>query len=174
MLYVEVPAFLNREHSQTAGLLLSAMAGGSMISGLWYGARTWSASVDRRYVWLSGVFAATIAPLALARTAPQLGVLLAFVGIAYSPRMISAYTLLDELAAHDALTEAYTWLVSANAAGVALGSAIAGQLVQHAGVLPALAVSWLCATVGYVMARARRRTLKPGSCDLRERVRPTS
>jgi predicted MFS family arabinose efflux permease len=75
--------------------------------------------------------------------------------------MISAYLLLDDLAPRNSLTEAYTWLVSASAAGVALGSAIAGHLVQHAGVRRALAVTALCAAAGYAIAIGRRHTLKP-------------
>lgn len=168
MLYIEVPAFAEGTPNTTAGLLLSVMAGGSMVSGLCYGARTWASGVDRRYVWLAGAFAATVAPLALARTALQLGVLLSFVGIAYAPRMISAYLLLDDLAPRNSLAEAYTWLVSASGAGVALGSVIAGHLVQHAGVRQALAVTALCAAAGSVIAIARRRTLKPAADALRK------
>ncbi|MFE5027748.1 MFS transporter [Streptomyces sp. NPDC056656] len=175
MLYIEVPAFTESTQNTTAGPLLAVMAGGSMISGLCYGARTWASGVDHRYVRLAGAFAAAVAPLALARTALQLGVLLSFVGIAYAPRMISAYLLLDDLAPHDSLTEAYTWLVSASAAGVALGSAIAGPLVQHAGVQRAFAVTELSAAAGYALAIARRHTLTPTAdalCAQRFRYTP--
>ncbi|MEU6577535.1 hypothetical protein [Streptomyces sp. NPDC046805] len=168
MLYIEVPAFAGGAQNANAGSLLAVMAGGSMIGGLSYGARTWTSGVDRRYVRLTGAFAATVAPLALARTVLQLGVLLSFAGIVYAPRLISAYLLLDDLAPRDALTEAYTWLVSANAAGVALGSALAGHLVQHAGVRQALAVTALCAAAGYAVAIAGHRTLKPAADELRE------
>jgi predicted MFS family arabinose efflux permease len=57
------------------------------------------------------------------------------------------------------MAEAYTWLVSANAAGVALGSAIAGPVVQHLGARWALAAAATCAAAGYLTAHLRRCTL---------------
>ncbi|MFI1585458.1 hypothetical protein [Embleya sp. NPDC020630] len=161
MLYIEVPAFVAGAGSATAGLLLAVMAGGSMVGGLWYGARTWASGVDRRYVWLSGAFAASVVPPALARTALHLGVLLLFVGAAYAPRMISAYFMLDHLAPHDCPTEAYTWLVGAGAAGGASGSALAGPLVQHVGVRGAFVGTALRAAAAHITALARRDTLTP-------------
>ncbi|HEX5118644.1 MAG TPA: hypothetical protein VFW65_25960 [Pseudonocardiaceae bacterium] len=161
MLYIELPAFAQGKDSRAVGILLAVMAASSMVSGLYYGARTWESSVDRRYVWLAGIFAAAVVPLALASTTWQLGVLLVFVGIAYAPRVISAYILLDDLAPRDSLAEAYTWLVSANAGGVALGSAIAGPAVEQLGVRWALVGTGVCAVAGCVMAIVRRRSLIP-------------
>ncbi|TCC40378.1 MFS transporter [Kribbella speibonae] len=160
MLYVAVPALTqHRNGSSSAGPVLAAMAASSMASAVWYGGRTWRSAAGRRYVCLAGIFAAVTTPLVIAQTAVQLGVLLSFVGIAYAPRMISAYLLLDELAPNDSLAEAYTWLVSANAGGVALGSAIAGPVVQHAGVRWALAAATGCAVAGYLIAQVRHRSL---------------
>jgi MFS family permease len=163
MLYIEVPAFV---HSETAGILLAVMAASSMVSGLCYGARAWVVSVDRRYVRLAGVFAAAVALLVAVDSPAQLGVTLSLIGIVYAPRMISAYHLLDELAPRESVAEAYTWLVSASAGGVALGSAVAGPLVQHAGTRWAFAATGMCAVTGYVVVIVRRTTLRPGPCDV--------
>ncbi|MFL6118423.1 MFS transporter [Actinophytocola sp.] len=160
MLYIAVPAFTQGPDGESAGTLLAVMAASSMASGLLYGGRTWTSDADRRYLWLAGLFAAAAAPLALATTVTQLGVLLAFVGLAYAPRMISAYLLLDDLAPADSLAEAYTWLVSASAAGTALGSAIAGPITQHAGPQWALAGTGAVALTSYALVAARRETLK--------------
>jgi MFS family permease len=161
MLYVEVPAFAQGRGSDTAGILLAVMAASSMVSGLCYGARSWRSSVNRRYVWLAALFAAAVALLALAGTPAQLAVALAAVGITYAPRMISAYLLLDDLASRDSLAEAYTWLVSGSAGGVALGSAMAGPLVQHAGTRWAFLGTGACAAAGCAATILRRRTLRP-------------
>lgn len=72
--------------------------------------------------------------------------------------MITAYLLLDDLAPAGTLTEAYSWLVSANAGGIALGSALAGTVVQYAGVHWALAL----AATGLTLTTASRRTLESG------------
>jgi predicted MFS family arabinose efflux permease len=161
MLYIDVPAFTQGSGSGSAGVLLALMAVSSMVSGLGYGSRAWVSGVDRRYLWLAGLFAAAAAPLALAKTATQLGVLLVFVGVVYAPRMISAYLLLDRLAPADSVAEAYTWLVSATAGGTALGSALAGPVAQHVGPRWALASTGALALAGFVVVIARRGTLRP-------------
>jgi MFS family permease len=163
MLYIGVPAFTQRLDSRSAGTLLAVMAACSMAGGLYYGGRTWASGVDRRYLWLAGLFAAAAAPLALADTVTQLGVLLAFVGLAYAPRMMSAYLLLDDLAPAGSLAEGYTWLVSATAGGTALGSATAGPVVQYAGPRWALAAAGAVALAGFTLVIARRATLAASS-----------
>jgi MFS family permease len=163
MLYIGVPAFTQRLDSRSAGTLLAVMAACSMAGGLYYGGRTWASGVDRRYLWLAGLFAAAAAPLALADTVTQLGVLLAFVGLAYAPRMMSAYLLLDDLAPAGSLAEGYTWLVSATAGGTALGSATAGPVVQYAGPRWALAAAGAVALAGFALVIARRATLAASS-----------
>jgi MFS family permease len=96
--------------------------------------------------------------------------MLVLVGLAYAPTMISAYLLLDDLAPADALTEAYTWLVSANAGGVALGSALAGLAVQHAGIQWTLAVADVSAAIGLTVVIVRRAALlKPAPVTDRRR-----
>jgi predicted MFS family arabinose efflux permease len=59
------------------------------------------------------------------------------------------------------LTEAYTWLVSSNAGGVALGSALAGLAMQHAGIHWTLAVAAASAAIGLVVVIVHRNLLKP-------------
>jgi hypothetical protein len=161
VLNVAVPALAqNQDKAAAGGVLLAMMSAASMLSGLYYGARTWKASPARRYVWLAGIFAAMVAPLPAAGSVVQLGGLLVLVGLAYAPSMISAYLLLDDFAAADALTEAYTWLVSANAGGVALGSALAGLTVQHAGIHWTLALADISAAISLTVVIIRRAQLK--------------
>jgi hypothetical protein len=160
MLYIAVPAFTPGPVDASAGTLLAVMAASSMVSGLLYGSRDWTSDADRRYLWLAGLFAIAAVPLALATTATQLGALLAFVGLAYAPRMISAYLLLDHLAPADSLAEAYTWLVSATAGGTALGSAIAGPIAQHTSPRWALAGAGAAALTSYALVITRRGTLR--------------
>jgi MFS family permease len=162
MLYVAVPAFAERGNgSANAGVLLAALYASSMLSGFCYGARAWRSDPGRRYMWLAVVFATLTVPLAAAGDVAELGVLLTLVGIAYAPRMVSAYLLLDKLAPEGSAAEAYTWLVSANAAGVALGSAIAGPITQGCGARWALAATTCCAVAGGLLSVLRQRSLRP-------------
>ncbi|MEU8180941.1 MFS transporter [Micromonospora sp. NPDC049044] len=160
VLNVAVPALAQNQGTPSAGgVLLAIMSAGSMLSGLCYGAPRWKTSPGRRYLWLTGIFAAMVAPLPAAGSVEQLGGLLVLVGLAYAPTMITAYLLLDDLAPAGTLTEAYTWLVSANAGGVALGSALAGLAMQHAGIHWALAVAAVSATIGLTVVTVRRAAL---------------
>lgn len=162
VLNVTVPALAQNEGMTSAsGLLLGLMSASSMLSGLYYGARTWKFSPHRRFVCLAGILAVMVAPLPAAVTVAQLGGLLVLVGLAYAPSMISAYILLDDLAPAGTLTEAYTWLISANAGGVALGSALAGPVVEHAGIHWALAIAVVSAAVGLAIVVVRRTALEP-------------
>ncbi|MFC9249753.1 MFS transporter, partial [Streptomyces sp. NPDC057136] len=162
VLNVAVPALAQDQgHASYSGVLLAMMSAGSMLSGAYYGARAWKTSPDRRYVWLTAGFAALVAPLPAAGSIAQLGGLLTLVGLAYAPSMISAYLLLDDLAPAGALTEAYTWLVSANAAGFALGAALAGLVTQRAGIHGALAFADVSATIGLAIAIVYRTRLAP-------------
>jgi MFS family permease len=163
ILNVAVPAFAqDRGAGPAAGVLLAMMSASSAVSGLCYGARSWKASPSRRYVWLAGIFAVLVTPLAAVDSLVQLGGLLVLVGLAYAPRLTSAYLLLDDLAPDDAMTEAYTWLVSATAGGIALGAALAGPAVQHAGLHWAFALAGVSATVGLIVAALRRSVLQAG------------
>jgi MFS family permease len=161
VLNVAVPAFAQKDGAgPAAGVLLAMLSASSAVSGLCYGARSWKAGSSRRYVWLAGVFAVLVIPLAAADSLVQLGGLLVLVGLAYAPRIVSAYLLLDDLAPDNALTEAYTWLVSANAGGIALGAALAGPAVQHAGVHWALALAGGSAVIGLIVAAVRHSVLQ--------------
>ncbi|MFI6077179.1 MFS transporter [Actinoplanes sp. NPDC051343] len=160
VLNVAIPA-LAEDRASTGGVLLAIMSAGSMLSGLYYGARAWKTGPSRRYVWLAAIFAAMVAPLPAAASVIQLGGLLVLVGLAYAPSMISAYLLLDDLAPAEALTEAYTWLISANAGGLALGSALAGLSMQRAGIHWTLALADVSATIGLVVGIVYRDRLEP-------------
>jgi MFS family permease len=161
VLDVAVPALATADgDASAAGLLLAMLSSSSMVGGLCYGARAWKTKPGRRYLWLSGIFAAFVAPLPAADSLAELGALLILVGLAYAPSMISAYLLLDDLAPAGALTEAYTWLVSANAGGVAIGAALAGPTVQHAGIHWSLALAAGSAALGLTAALLRRRRLQ--------------
>ena len=62
-------------------------------------------------------------------------------GVFFAPTMIVAMGLVEEMVAPAQLTEGLTWLITGLASGVALGAAVTGWVVDHAGVLMAL-IAW--------------------------------
>jgi MFS family permease len=118
----------------SSGLLLALWSAGSMIGGLWYGARSWRAPLATRYrmLLLTGVLCT--APLIAARTIPEglIGALLA--GLTIAPVFSCQYALVGRAVPPGVETEAFTWVSSALIGGLAAGSALGGAVVAGGGV----------------------------------------
>jgi predicted MFS family arabinose efflux permease len=120
------------------GLLFAAIAGGSVVGGLLYGARTWRRPERERLpVTLAG-FAAGLAtlPLVVHGATTRLGLLLPLLfvtGLFIAPSLIVQQSLVDEMSPQDRLGEAQAWLGTAITAGAAAGTAVAGVLVDLGG-----------------------------------------
>jgi hypothetical protein len=120
-------------HKPLAGFILGCYAAGSAVGGVWYGSRTWRSPVHRRFaITLCLVVAGTATFWAMPGLA-VLAVVIFFCGFAISPTLIAGFSLIDGQAAAGRRTEGLTWLTSAISVGVAGGSAVAGQLVDHGG-----------------------------------------
>jgi MFS family permease len=159
---VALPAFGEAEGSRAAaGPLIALWSLGSILGGLAYGSRTWRAPVERRMIVLIGLLALGTAPIVVAWSIPAMGALLVITGLALAPLGITQYALTDRLAPSGTTTEAYSWQAAATGVGFAVGSALAGVLVEHAGVRWALASGAIALTVGFFVAVVLRRTLRP-------------
>jgi MFS family permease len=134
-----------RGHKPLAGFILGGYALGSAASGLWYGSRTWHASLRRR---LTLALSATAAGTATFWAMPGLGILAAvmlFSGLALSPMLITGFSLIERQAPPNRQTEAMAWLTSAISVGTAVGSAAAGQIIDTAGARWGYAFAAACA-----------------------------
>jgi MFS family permease len=161
-LEVTMPAFAasQGEGAALAGLLLSAMAIGSVLGGLWYGARTWTRPVVTRFLTLETLFTVGLLPLLLAPDSLlAMGLLMGIAGLALAPSAAAGFLLIDHIALRGTATEAYTWAVTANVTGSAIGAALAGVIVQHSDIRWALALAVAGPAVGTIVAVTRRRTL---------------
>jgi hypothetical protein len=78
------------------------------------------------------------------------------VGAVLAPLESSAYLLATELAPAGTLTESGTWLNTAINVTGAAGLAVAGTLVDGAGVSASLAVACACTAAGLLVALAGR------------------
>lgn len=116
-----------------ASLVLSAYAVGSCLSGLLYGSLKLKTPLHR-LLWLGGLATATTTvPLILVTNLTALAAAVLVAGFFFAPTMIVAMSLIERQVAESQLTEGMTWLLAGLNVGVALGAAIAGQVVDSSG-----------------------------------------
>jgi MFS family permease len=153
------------------GILFAAIAGGSAIGGLAYGARSWPFEERRAVPVLLALFGGFLALLALLLNIGVVSLLvllpvLFLTGLTIAPTLIMQQALLDGAAPAHRLNEAQALLSASNTSGAAIGTAIAGLVIDGAG------LSWsfggaalgvlLAAAIALVHARRQHRA-RPGS-----------
>ena len=117
-----IPAF--------AGLLLGLMSIGSVLGGLAYGSRSWHKPLERQFAIVLAVMGFGIAPLTGIST-PWLFALFAVVaGIVMAPALTIQSMLVAKSAIPEHSTEAFTWSATALLAGVGLGVAAGGGILE--------------------------------------------
>ena len=79
------------------------------------------------------VFAGALLPLAFAGSIPVMLVLMGLAGFFVAPWAATSASLVGRLAPAGAVTEAYTWEMTAVVAGFALGGVLSGVLVEERG-----------------------------------------
>ncbi|MGW0231419.1 MFS transporter [Actinopolymorpha singaporensis] len=155
-----VIAFAQREgHSALAGVLLATFATGSVIAGIVYGVVRWRAPVRLRFLLALMAMAAASVPLALASTIPVMAAGALLVGLAVSPALIAGTGLVELLVPTESLTEGFAWLTAAVGIGIALGSAVAGGLIDTYGPNPTLLLTTCAGLTASTIAGAGRRWL---------------
>ncbi|MEV5752695.1 MFS transporter [Actinoallomurus sp. NPDC052308] len=120
-------------HKPLAGFILGGYALGSAASGLWYGSRTWQASLRRRFTLNLGAAAAGTATFWAMPGLTVLAAVMLCSGPAVSPMLISGFSVIERQAPPNRQTEAMAWLTSAISVGTAVGSTAAGQIIDTAG-----------------------------------------
>jgi predicted MFS family arabinose efflux permease len=157
---VVLPAFSESEGSRAmAGVLLAVWSAASGAAGLVYGARVRQAALEDLHLWFACLLPLGIAALLLASSSLTMALLVILAGAPIAPLIASRNQLVGRVSLPGTATEAFTWPLTALVAGVALGAAAAGALVEayswSAGVLLAVAV----AAVGAGVLFARRETI---------------
>jgi MFS family permease len=141
-----------------AGILLAALTAGG-LAGAFGPVATAS---RRRYLRLSGGFAAALLPVAALSAEPSAGSLigigagLAVAGLFVTPIAATSYVLTEEATAPAHRTEAFTWLSTGQAIGSAAGAALAGLLATSAGAAGALATLPGAVVLAVIVAAAWR------------------
>lgn len=135
---IVIVSFAEHHGSPNAASYVAAIfAIGSLLGAVFYGARQWPGSTPVKIMvtyWWIGL--GTI-PMLLAPNIPAMAVAVFITGLAISPGMIVGNLFVEQIAPPSKLTEAFAWLGSAMATGAAIGSIIAGYLVDEVGIVGA-------------------------------------
>ncbi|WP_214111268.1 MFS transporter [Acrocarpospora catenulata] len=144
------------EHGTTtaAGLLLACFSGGSMVSGLWYGARAWKITLRRRLTRALIVFVVGLTPVLLIGDLRLMALALFFAGLAISPTLITSFSLIERLVPSGQLTEGMSWLTTSIGFGVAVGAWAGGHLTDTYGASNAYGFAYGAALLAMVVGVA--------------------
>ena len=159
---ISITAFATGEGSASlAGVLIAVQAAASFASGAWYGSRHHATPAASRYVRLSFLLALGFIPLLFTTSIVEAVPLMALSGLALAPVTAALYSLVDELAPAGTATEAFTWMITSIAAGVAGGQAMGGVLVNGGHPHRGFAATAVAAGIGAAIAFAARPSFRP-------------
>src|SRR6516162_2090588 len=120
-------------HKPLAGFILGTYAFGSATGGIWYGSRQWRAPIEKRFAL---TLALTVLGVATFWAQPNLITLTCGIylcGLAIAPTLIAGFSLLEAQARPGRRTEAMSWLSSGIGVGLAVGSSVAGFILDAHG-----------------------------------------
>jgi MFS family permease len=157
---VALPAFSDASGAAaTAGILLAIWSVGSAAGGLVYGALPNRPPLGRVHLAVAALLPLGLLPLALAPSVAVMALLVIPAGMFIAPLLATRNELVGWVAPEGARTEAYTWPVTAFVGGIAIGSALAGAIVESASWRTAFVAAAAIAAVGTLIAVARRNTV---------------
>jgi len=113
-----------------AGVFLGLMSAGSAFGGLAYGSRSWRGPLMRQFSVTLVVMGAGLIVLAGPWSVLAFALLSVFAGIVMAPALIIQSMLVAKTAKPEQVTEAFTWSTSGLLAGIGLGMAAGGALVE--------------------------------------------
>jgi hypothetical protein len=151
---VSVTAFtVDLGDAEAAAPLFAVSSVFGLIGGWLYGLRRWKSTAGRQLVVVTVGLAAACALLLLTADVPwRLGIGLAVAGLAVPPILVLCSVLAESGVHRAVLTQAFTWLNSASAAGSALAASIAGWAVDDAGAHAGFAIVTSAAAAMAVIA----------------------
>jgi MFS family permease len=143
--------------AELAGPLYSVTSLVAMAAGLLYGARRWRTPATTQFVAALGLLCLTCLPLLAVQSLAMLALALALPGLALAPYMVLSSVLAESRVEATVLTQAFTWLNSGSAAGIAVGAALTGRVVDthdpHWGFVVAIAATFVAVICAFATAR---------------------
>jgi MFS family permease len=151
---VGFPAFAEQHGGAELGSIpLSLFAAGSLVGGLIAGARVTMPPL--RLLRVSAVLLTFgLALPLLGWSLPSMAVLAFVAGLAIAPVVMSAYGLVDAVAARGTAAEAFAWITTAVFAGFSIGMALGGTLIEAFGPRASFVLGTAAAAVGAALVAA--------------------
>ena len=148
---VGFPAFAERHGGAELGSIpLSLFAGGSLVGGLVAGARVTMSPLRQLRVSAVLLTVGLALPL-LGWSLPSMSVLAFVAGLAIAPVVMSAYGLVDAVAARGTAAEAFSWITTAVFAGFSVGMALGGTLIDAYGDKASFVLGTAAAALGALL-----------------------
>jgi MFS family permease len=142
-----------------SGLLIAGLAAGSMVAGIGWGTVHWRVRLRHRLVFALLLMTLLTLPLTLVGSLWLMLPLVVLAGVAVSPSLISAFTLAEVLVPRAAVTEAFTWIGTALALGVAIGASVSGKIVDAVGANASFLVATVAAGTAAIVVGLGQRCL---------------
>jgi MFS family permease len=142
-----------------SGLLIAGLAAGSMVAGIGWGTVHWRVRLRHRLVFALILMTLLTVPLTLVGNYWLMLPLVVLAGVAVSPSLISAFTLAEVLVPRAAVTEAFTWIGTALALGVAIGASVSGKIVDAVGANASFLVATVAAGTAAIVVGLGQRCL---------------
>ncbi|MBA3294335.1 MAG: MFS transporter [Geodermatophilaceae bacterium] len=163
-LEVGVPAFADRLGSPSmSGVLIAVWSLGSVIGGLWFGARHPQLALSKQYRWALFAVVVGMLPLVLADDLLVLGAMLFLGGTTLAPTLTVQNSLVSVLVPSGAATEAFTWMTTVAYGASAIGAGVAGVVVESSfGVSGALALAALASVAALAISLVPGRSRPSG------------
>jgi MFS family permease len=157
---VVLPAFSTDEGAEElAGVLLAVWSASSGVAGLVWGARGSRLPLLEAHLRFAWLLPLAMAPLILATSPATMAALAVLAGLPIAPLIASRNQLVERVALPGTSTEAFTWPLTALVAGVALGAATAGAVIEASSWAGGVVVAIAVGLVGATVVVARRGTL---------------
>ncbi|ETK38070.1 MFS transporter [Microbispora sp. ATCC PTA-5024] len=131
-----------------AGALLAVSALGALTGAIVHGRSHWTAAPTAQAVLFCAGLAVTYLLVATMAPVWVMAPICLATGVFLSPLLVVAFTMVDAFAPPGTVTEAFAWLITLFTTGTALGSALAGVVMEVAGPGTAAASTALAALLG--------------------------
>ncbi|MFJ6570635.1 MFS transporter [Streptomyces sp. NPDC091292] len=147
-------------HKAAASVVLALYAAGSCTAGVVFGLLHFKGEPARRFLLGVCAMGVSMIPLQLVGNLPILAVALFVAGLSIAPTMITTMALVEQHVPRAKLTEGMTWTSTGLAVGVALGSSVAGWVIDAAGAKAGYVVPAVSGAVAVVVGFLGYRRLK--------------
>jgi MFS family permease len=146
-----------------AGFILVAWSFGSLVAGAVTGAIIWRSSPAKRFRVSASLLALSLLPLPFVDHPVGVALLLILSGMAIAPTLIATIGVIQSAVDQSRLTEALAWNSTGMVAGVAVGAAAVGYVIDSSGAqagFVAVAIAGVLLTLSALFVRGPRASIE--------------